>query len=89
MSPTADVVVVVGCCFFLSFLFSFFFFFFGGGGWGGLSKRAITRGFLARGGAGPLLYRLIQVCAHTTPKGVVFAPFRSENMFKFCPYIFV
>ena len=67
-------------------LFFFLFFFFGGGG---LSKRAITRGFLARGGAGPLLYRLIQVCAHTTPKGVVFAPFRSENMFKFCPYIFV
>ena len=73
----------VAVFFSLSFLFSFFF------GGGELSKRAITRGFLARGGAGPRLYRLIQVCAHTTPKGVVFAPFRSENMFKFCPYIFV
>ena len=62
------------------------FFFLGGGG---LSKRAITRGFLARRGAGPPLYRLIQVCAHATPKGMVFAPFRSEKMFDFGPYIFV
>ena len=38
------------------------------------------------GGVGTALYRLIQEYAHATPKGMVFAPFRSENMYKLCPY---
>ena len=52
----------------------------------GGSKRAVTRGFLAWGGVGTALYKLIQENVHATPKGMVFASFRSENMYKLRPY---